>query len=168
MNSRLILVGFMGVGKSTIGKDLADKLQLPFYDTDLLIEKKLQKTIINIFKEDGESYFREKEYEVISELLKKEKFVISTGGGLPTHNLLAEKLKENGTVIWLCKSIDKIIRYIKTDKTRPKSSLNYKDLRKLYSQRMPFYKKADKKIVVNNETEQIVERIIGYISELEA
>ncbi|MBM7571028.1 shikimate kinase [Aquibacillus albus] len=80
-NKSIVLIGFMGVGKTTIGKELANLLQREFVDIDDEIEKKYQMPIPQIFKEQGETAFREKEKEVISSFCKKKLQVISVGGG---------------------------------------------------------------------------------------
>jgi shikimate kinase len=164
MTSQIILVGFMGVGKTTIGQLLSKKLDLPFFDIDKIIEYENNMSVLDIFNLKGETYFREEELRVITNVLINDKFVISTGGGLPMHDNLMEILLKNGSVIWLCKSINKLLLQIRNDKSRPKASLNYSNLRNLYQNRLPVYKEAHKKILVNKEPNYIADRIIDYIS----
>lgn len=83
---KIVLVGYMGSGKTEIGKLLAKKLLFPFYDLDFLIEKELGKTVSEIFSEKGEIYFRKVEHELFErQIQKKESFVLSLGGGTPCY-----------------------------------------------------------------------------------
>lgn len=83
---KIVLVGYMGSGKSIIGRLLAEKLHLPFYDLDFLIEKELQKSIMEIFSDEGEVFFRKKEHEIFKKMIENdESFVLSTGGGTPCY-----------------------------------------------------------------------------------
>lgn len=82
---RIFLVGMMGSGKSTVGKKLADSLLVDFYDLDKIIESKLKKSIKDIFKDDGESFFRDIENKCLIDFQNKTKFVLSTGGGIVTN-----------------------------------------------------------------------------------
>jgi len=101
---RIILIGFMGVGKSTLGKKVANKMDLPFIDSDRVIEEKYQKSIGEIFTEHGESYFRTLENDFISSLENKDEFVLATGGGMPCFGKNMELLNELGTTFYLERS----------------------------------------------------------------
>ena len=81
---RVILIGFMGVGKTSVGKKLAKKLNFDFIDTDYEIEILANKTIPDIFEQDGEKHFRKLESIILEKFIKKEDVVISTGGGIIT------------------------------------------------------------------------------------
>ena len=83
---KIVLLGYMASGKSTIGKDLSKNLEVPFIDLDDYIENKFEKSITNIFKEEGEIFFRLQEHEAIKEILENEdRFVLSLGGGTPCY-----------------------------------------------------------------------------------
>ena len=82
---KVVLVGYMGSGKSTIGQLIAKKLKLPFYDLDAYIEGEERKSISILFKEKGELYFRKKEHYYLEDLLKKDDYVLSVGGGTPCY-----------------------------------------------------------------------------------
>ena len=103
MNS-IVLIGYMGSGKTTLGRKLARVLNLPFVDTDTEIEKKENKTINSIFQEHGESYFRSLERAFIAGLDPSQPIVLSTGGGLPCFNDNMSKLNEIGLTIYLERS----------------------------------------------------------------
>ena len=119
MKPNIILAGFMGVGKSTIGKALSYQLDRPFLDVDKEIERRSERTIPEIFSELGEVWFREIEAEIMAELSNTEGFVISSGGGA----LLASKTQKLATekciVIVLDAQPDELISRISTNKERP-------------------------------------------------
>jgi len=98
---RIILIGFMGCGKSSLGKKLAKKLNIPFIDSDSEIEKQYKKSVGEIFGEHGESRFRLMEKEFIHSLSKEKEFVLATGGGMPCHNNVLDDLNELGTTFYL-------------------------------------------------------------------
>lgn len=101
MKGKIILIGYMGSGKTTLGKKLALELKVPFIDSDAEIEKIYQKTIPTIFAEEGENSFREKESAFLQSLHEKSAFVLSTGGGMPCFNNNMVTLNEIGTTIYL-------------------------------------------------------------------
>ncbi len=98
---RLFIVGYMGVGKSSLGKKLAIKLQIPFTDLDASIVEKAGKSIVEIFKANGEQTFRQLEAEVVREVSRVGSAVIATGGGAPMHQGNMEFMLRQGLVIWL-------------------------------------------------------------------
>lgn len=116
----LILIGFMGAGKTSVGRKLAELCRRPLEDTDHLIEKKQQMTISQIFAEHGEAAFRQMETEVLEELKAKEAGVIlSSGGGLPLRVQNRALLKEAGLVIYLRTSPDTVLKRLAHDTSRP-------------------------------------------------
>lgn len=101
-NRNIILIGYMGCGKSTVGRKAAKAVEYTFLDTDALIEQEEGMTIAKLFEEKGEPYFRAKETEVIRKLINEPRGnIIATGGGLPMKEGNAELLKQLGTVIYL-------------------------------------------------------------------
>ncbi|WP_293444974.1 shikimate kinase [Persephonella sp.] len=157
----IYLVGFMGSGKSTVGRILAEKLNLNFVDVDQLIEEEKKMKISDIFKKKGEKYFRELERKRIKDLSKKENLVISTGGGLGANRENIELMKKTGLVVWLDVSLDEIIKRCKGDKNRPLLNQPYENLKKLYDSRKPVYKMAHIHIKTDNKNpEEIAEEII--------
>lgn len=118
--SNIILIGFMGCGKTTFGKWIARNKQMDFLDTDEYIVQREQTSINEIFAQKGEPYFRNLETEVIKELTGKlENTVISVGGGLPIKQENRELLKKLGTVVYLRTSEGELVRRLEHDTTRP-------------------------------------------------
>ena len=143
---RLILIGFMGVGKSTIGKELAEILNCKHLDLDTVIENKLNSTISDLFKKYGENKFRELERFWLESISKYNNAVISTGGGTPCYSNNMKFLLESGTTIYLkCspkllvkrlrnkKNKRPIIRKLKNDKLLTFINQNLKEREKFYN-----------------------------------
>jgi shikimate kinase len=101
MNTRIFLIGFMGSGKSTLGAQLARRLDYSFADMDHLIEETAELSIPEIFHEHGEEVFRKWEYDIVKELCHREELVISTGGGAPCHSGIMDLMNSEGTTIYL-------------------------------------------------------------------
>ncbi len=158
----IVLCGMAGCGKSTLGKIIANKLGLEFYDSDDEIVKVANKSIPEIFAESGEAEFRKIESQVIFELSKKTGVVIATGGGavLKEQNVL--NLKQNGAVIYL----DRPLADIKPTPDRPLSQ-NREQLEKLYNERKPIYNSVcDIGVAVSGEKETCANAVIErYINE---
>lgn len=132
----------MGVGKTTIGKELSSKWGIPVYDTDTYIEKKTGKTINAIFAENGEAYFRDLEELALKEQPTSDA-VITTGGGMILHEQNRIWMKENGLVVFLYAEIDEIVKRLEHDQGRPllkKDKLNV--IAHLYQERLPIYKES--------------------------
>ena len=115
---RIILIGFMGAGKTTLGKKIAKKMNLPFIDSDREIEDRHQKSIGDIFTENGESFFRALETDYISSLFNKEEFVLATGGGMPCFGKNMEMINELGTTFYLERSPKELANRLFNAKTR--------------------------------------------------
>lgn len=167
---RIILVGFMGSGKSTLGKKVAKKLNIPFIDSDTEIEEHFQKSIGDIFTEHGESHFRTLETEYIEALDLREDFVLATGGGMPCFNRNMELLNEIGTTFYLERSPKELTHRLFNAKTeRPLiAGLTEEELLPFIetrlSQREEYYKRAS--IVLSRE-EQTPESIVAFIHHLQ-
>ena len=120
MNKNIILIGFMGSGKSSVGRFLSGKNDVKHIDTDWLIEKQQGRKISQIFSEDGEEVFREMETDCIRELLSRNrKYVISVGGGLPMREVNREILRELGFVVYLKAEVDTLEKRLTGDNKRP-------------------------------------------------
>jgi shikimate kinase len=120
MNSRIFLIGFMGSGKSTLGAQLASRIDYRFIDMDQLIEETAEMSIPEIFKEHGEEVFRKWEHDILLELCHREKLVISTGGGAPCHSRMMDLMNDHGSTIYLKLSPEVLLsRLIHSKTERP-------------------------------------------------
>jgi len=166
---KLVLIGFMGVGKTSVGKKLAEKLNLKFIDTDYEIEKLENKTISQIFEDYGEEYFRSLETKVLKNSLKEKNIIISTGGGIITNKENYEILKNEKNVIFLDASVETIISHLYNEiNKRPllKNSKNLSDkIEELLSIRYEKYKEvSDILIKVDNKNiDEVISQILVYI-----
>ena len=140
----IILCGFMGSGKSTIGNLLSKKMGMSFVDMDKYIEKQENKTVTQIFEENGEEYFREKEREASRLLGSKRGLIIAAGGGTLTFPENVEAFRENGRIVLLNVSPETVAERLKSDNTRPLLEKPDKLLaiKELFEARMPLYKSA--------------------------
>ena len=140
----IILIGFMGSGKTAVGKELAAKLGMDFLDTDELIEKTEKRSITSIFQEYGEPYFRKLETETLKTLQDYDNYVLSTGGGIVLKEENAARLKELGKVIWLWAEPEVIHERIKHETHRPllKVADPKAEIKNILLVRLPFYKSA--------------------------
>lgn len=119
MIDNILLIGFMGSGKSTVGKELARAMDCNFIDMDEEIEHKEKRSIGDIFNTDGEIYFRDLETNYLQSLLKTDNAIISTGGGVVLKEGNRKLLKAIGKVIFLHADVDHIVKNVKDDTTRP-------------------------------------------------
>ncbi|MDE5285678.1 MAG: shikimate kinase AroK, partial [Buchnera aphidicola] len=115
----IFLIGPMGAGKSTIGRQLSQQLNIEFYDSDQEIEKRTGADINWVFDVEGESGFREREKKIINELTKKKGIVLATGGGTVKFREVRNILSSRGIVIYLKTTIEKQLLRTKRDKKRP-------------------------------------------------
>ena len=146
----ICFVGFMGSGKSILGKDLSKLYNIEFFDSDLEIEKKIGKSINHIFIDSGEKYFRKIEEKVCIDLLKVENCIISLGGGSIISSKIRKIIKKNSFSIYLKVDINVLLKRLKSSKKRPLLKYsNKEDIKKLYNEREIFYNKSD--LVINND-----------------
>ncbi len=156
----IFLTGFMGSGKTTIGKKLADKLNMPFYDTDAIIEQKEKMTIAEIFVKKGEKYFRNQETITLREITSNyKKGIVSTGGGIVMNEKNIEIMKNSGIIVFLYASFSTLFERIKNSTNRP--LVKTENLYNLYQKRLPFYEKATLKI--NTDDFKSVDEIVNFL-----
>ena len=140
----IILCGFMGCGKSTIGALLAKKMGMAVIDLDTYIEKKENKTVAQIFEDSGEEYFRALERQAAAELAEKRGVIIAAGGGTLTFSENVSVLKKNGQVILLDVPVEVAAKRLEFDTARPLLKRPDKDevIKELYEKRLPLYRAA--------------------------
>jgi shikimate kinase len=153
----IALVGFMGTGKSTVGRLAAEVLHFTFLDTDHVIEEWAKKPINDIFAQDGEPAFREWERRIVEQLTHRKKTVVATGGGLSANDANLASLKCHSLVVCLWASPEKIFERVREHTHRP--LLNEPDplskIRSLLEVRAPYYRQAD--VLVNTEMRSLRE-----------
>ena len=165
MEKNLTLTGMMGVGKTTIGKRLAKKLNFAFIDIDKIIEKQEGESISSIFKNKGEDYFRKLEKQQTLKELKKDKSVISLGGGAFLNSSIRQFSKKNSISFWLDVPIETLLKRLKRSKNRPVLGKEKTDssIKKIYFIRKKFYNMADCRIKCKTLTlKQIIEKILNF------
>lgn len=163
----IVLLGFMGTGKTAVGEELAKKLGLKFVDLDRLIEEEMGMSISDIFFNFGESYFRELEKKIVKRLSSEKNLVIATGGGVVLDDENIENLKQHGFLITLTASVDDIYRRLSGTKDRPLLDVPYpeKTIREMLELRRPRYELADFMVDTTSRTvEETAEEIIKYIT----
>lgn len=153
----LALIGFMGTGKSSVGRSVAELLHYTFLDTDELIVTRAGKSITDIFAQQGEAAFRELERQVVEELAGRTHCVVATGGGVPANPANLASLKMHALVVCLWASPEKIWENVRGQSHRP--LVNVTDpqagIRTLLAVREPFYRQAD--VLVNTELRSVRE-----------
>ncbi|MDK2800110.1 MAG: shikimate kinase [Clostridiales bacterium] len=163
MEKNIVLTGFMGTGKSTVGKSVADKLGMQFIDIDHLVEQDQEMYISEIFSLKGEAYFRELESKFVQKVSQYTNVVIATGGGVVLNRDNINNLKKNGIIIRLKANIETILRNTSKNNTRP--LLQNGDVRsrieEILKQREKYYQNNHYEIDVSFLTiEQVVSEII--------
>ena len=162
MMKNIVLVGFMGTGKTVVAKALALSMGKRYVSVDELIEEREERSIKDIFEKDGEAYFRRIEKEIVKEVSGLEDLVLDPGGGVVLDGDNMRNLKENGTVICLWAEPEVIRERTSGSSERP--LLNVKDpearIREMLDERRPFYEKADMHI---DTTELTVEETVSEI-----
>ncbi len=158
----IFLCGFMGCGKTTVGKLLAKRLGREFIDMDKYIEEKENMTVSEIFEKSGEEYFREIEHQVCIELSQKEDLIVATGGGALTYKRNAEQVKKNASVLFISVPVSIISKRLENDTTRPLLQREDKEqaIRELYNKRLPLYTAAATVIVDGSQNPNSVVNLI--------
>ena len=159
----VILTGMMGSGKTTVGRELAAVLGYSFIDLDEIIEKKFGK-ISDIFAQKGEEYFREAETQELKNLKEKERFVLSTGGGIILKDENIEILKKIGQVFYLSAKSETIYERIKNQNHRPLLNTENpkKSIEEILNKRLEQYEKSGEKIITDSKS---AKEIAGEIYE---
>ena len=166
MKKNLVLLGMMGVGKSTLGKVVAKKQELKFIDTDTIIEKKHSMKIAEIFEKKGEKFFRAEEEKEVLKSLKRENCIIALGGGAFLNDKIRDDILKSAISIWLDTDIKTLQKRVKWNEKRPllKKNNSYKMIKKIYLERKKIYKLANYKIKCDkmNKSDLIKKIILLY------
>ena len=158
----IVLTGFMASGKTTVGMEVANRLNLMFYDTDKIIEEQEQKTITQIFEDDGEKYFRELENKLAISLKNIENAVIATGGGFVINSQNIELMRQNGVIVNLKTSPEIIEERMKFAKhNRPLLQESLEDVLERFNKRKIYYNNND--VCIKLTTEMSVEECVDLI-----
>ena len=173
MKTSIALIGFMGTGKTAVGKALAARLGREFIELDSLIEQKAGKSLPEIFQQDGEIGFRELEIEAAKEVADKKNAIIACGGGLVLNKINIDRLRKECIIVYLTASPGVILKRTSDDKnerpllTAPDRASQIKELLKF---RQPFYERAaDIKIDTSKlNTDSVAERIIKRVKKNES
>jgi len=151
----IVLTGLISCGKTSVGKELATKLNLDFIDSDEIIsemhhkEKRERQSVQEIYKHYGEGYLRDLEKRAVEEIAGKDNCVIATGGGTIEHQKKVETLKQNSRIIFLDCSLDVLVERIKKQHPRPifKDLTTIEVLNKMSKKRMPLFKQFSDDII---------------------
>jgi shikimate kinase len=169
IGTHIVLIGFMGSGKTTVGKMLADVLHMEFLDMDSYIEKQQNCTIKEIFADRGEAYFRELESKTLSDILSKsKKMVVSTGGGAPCHFNGMDKIKSESLSVYLKVGRQRLVDRLKEDTQRPllqnktdKELLTF--VKTTLGKRENDYLRADIRVRAIDSPSKLTRRLTNYI-----
>ncbi|MBB5148803.1 MULTISPECIES: shikimate kinase [Ureibacillus] len=159
---KIYLVGFMGCGKSVVGRQLSYALRLPFYDMDKEIVRQQGMSIPEIFEKFGEEYFRNLETEFLKNF-RDEACIIATGGGVAMRQENRQIMRRTGLIFFLDASFEDIYKRIKNDKNRPIAQRSTKkELERLYYYRRKFYKRAAHIRVFTKD--RTIRQVVNYIA----
>lgn len=165
LKKTVVLVGMMGAGKSAVGRALADRLHVPFMDSDEEIERAAAMSIPEIFERDGEAFFRARESEVIARLVQTDGAILSTGGGAFLQERNREVITASGVSLWLDAELQTLWNRVRHKTTRPllRTKNPRKTLEEIYNARVPVYEKAD--LRVPSEPRQSIDRMVDKVIE---
>lgn len=175
LKKTVVLVGMMGAGKTAVGKALAAKLDVPFLDSDVEIEKAASMTIAEIFERDGEAFFRDRETEVIDRLLEGAHGILSTGGGAFLAERNRDLISGKGVSVWLNANLNILWNRVKHKDTRPllRTDNPHQTLKSIYEARVPIYAMADVEVhaqpaySIDTMAEKVLEALAGRPGVLE-
>lgn len=162
----IVLTGFMGTGKTAVGRELSRLLNMKLIDVDTEIEKSQKMTINEIFRQFGEPRFREMETEMIKQVSQNNNIIISTGGGAVLRQENMDAMRENGVIICLMATPETILKRTSNNSDRPLLQVEnpLRRIKELLNYRKPFYERADVMIDTEGKTplqiaEEIIERV---------
>ncbi|MDA8228398.1 MAG: shikimate kinase [Desulfitobacterium hafniense] len=166
INKNIILIGFIGSGKSTVGKRLSKVLGWEFIDTDWEVEEITGLDIPGIFKRHGETRFRSEEVLVVKKIVSKTKVVIATGGGTVVNQESWEALAQTGVMIHLYAPVDVILDRVGHKKDRPLLKKDLEEVKNLWLRRQVIYQKADYTVDTSDKNiDQVVAAVLALVEE---
>ena len=153
LRKTVAMVGMMGAGKTAIGRAVAEKLDVPFKDTDQEIETAADRTISEIFADHGEAFFRDREHEVLTRLISGPACILSTGGGAYMYERNRQVISEHGIAVWLSASKELLWNRVKHKDTRPllKTGDPQATLNAIWDERTPVYSLAELSVSAQEE-----------------
>lgn len=166
-NTNIVLIGFMGSGKTTVSRIVGEKLNKEVIEMDdLILKLSKRKTISEIFEKDSEIRFRELEIQVAKLVASKKNVVISTGGGVVMNKIIIDYFSENGKIVYLETSFDTVEKRLKNEKDKPLFK-NVLKARKLFEFRKPLYDYFSEYMVNTNEKtpEEVADEILVKLNE---
>jgi shikimate kinase len=167
MKKNIVLVGLMGAGKSTVGRHLAKRLKMEFYDSDAVIEKRTGVSITTIFEIEGEEGFRVREEQMIGELCAHENIVLATGGGSVLREKNRQIIQKTAHVIYLSTSAEQLYARIRHDKSRPLMQTEdpLQTLTNLLKEREPYYLEVADSIIKTGQQRinVVISRILSSL-----
>jgi len=165
---RIFLIGYMGAGKTTIGEQLAERLEYKFLDMDHVIEEKIQQSVSQIFSELGEEKFRQLERECLEKIATERNVVVATGGGAPCFYDNMEQMNACGLTVYLNLSPEELQERLELSHKNKRPLLAQRQgeellnfIRKNLSEREPFYRKAA--FVVSGTDEEMLQQILSFL-----
>jgi shikimate kinase len=160
---KVYLIGFMGAGKTTVGRALAKRLDWQAEDIDERIEKREKRDIPTIFRQDGEAYFRAAEQQEVITLLPVRGTVVATGGGTVVDPVTRELMLRDGAVVWLDVPLSQLLARVPTDGSRPLAS-DRAAMERLYNQRLMAYSCAHLRVDAGRASvEDVVDQIVDWL-----
>lgn len=166
--NRILLTGFMGTGKTSVGEKLAHKLSYRFFDTDAMVEAEKKKSVQDIFEKEGEAAFRGYENEALRNALKESPVVIASGGGIVLNPENRKLMKNSALVVALTADAETILERIKSSNHRPllKTENQMQRIKDLLKQRSPYYLEADHLIDTTHlDVDDVVVEIMKVLDE---
>ncbi len=160
--ARVVLVGFMGAGKSTVGRLVARRLRYAFEDMDRRIERRTGRSIAAIFREDGEEAFRALERDEARELSRLSRRVIAAGGGAFARPEVRAALQEGAVCVWLRGDLEVLLARLPADGSRPLAG-NHAIMRALLADREPTYSMADVTVDATGTPDEVADRVVALL-----
>ena len=157
---RIVLVGFMGSGKTTVGQSLAERLRWTLVDMDAQIEQDIGLSVAGIFRSHGEAFFREREAHLALALSSQERLVVAAGGGAFAMPATREALRAGAATMWLRCDVETILSRVPLDGSRPLAS-SRETIRRLLAEREPSYRLADLTVDASGRSPEAVAREIA-------